>query len=85
MTAMMLALMFSDATLNTSEASEYRLVENHDRETGPQRRVRQWTPKLESWTIEKEDCPAFFQRELERFGEFRVGPSCIDEEVPYAL
>jgi hypothetical protein len=85
MTVMMLALMFSDAALNASQANEYRLVENHDHDAAPQRRMRQWTPKLESWTIEKDDCPAFFQRELKGFGMFRVGPQCTDEEVPYAL
>jgi hypothetical protein len=85
MTAIMLALMFSDATLNASEFTEYRLVENQDQETAPQRRMRQWTPGIDSWKIENKDCPAFFSRELEGFGEFRVGPSCVEEEVPYAL
>lgn len=85
MTAMMLALMFSDATLNASNFTEYRLVENREFEAGPDRRMRQWTPGLDSWTLERKDCPALFQRELEDFGMFRVGPSCVDEEVPYAL
>jgi len=85
MTAMMLALMFSDATLNASKAGEYRLVEHHDHEDAPQRRVREWSRKLDRWTIKKEDCPAFFQRELEGLGMFRVGLSCVDEEIPYAL
>jgi len=85
MTAIMLALMFSDATLNANEASEYRLVENHDQESAPQRRMREWTPGIETWKIENESCPAFFQRDIKGFGVFRVGPKCTEEEVPHAL
>jgi hypothetical protein len=85
MTVMLLALMFSDAALNSSEAGEYRLVENHEPEAEPRSRTRRWTPGVQSWTIEKTDCPAFFQRQLEGFGIFRVGPRCADEEMPYAL
>lgn len=85
MTAMMLALMFSDATLNASEFTEYRLVENREFETSPDRRVRQWTPQLKSWRLEKKECTAFFSRPVPGFGTVRLGPDCVEEEIPYAL
>jgi hypothetical protein len=82
----MIALMFSDAALNMSKANRYRLVENHDQEDAPKRHVRQWTPRVESWTVEKAECPAFFQREIAGFGQFRAGPRCReDDQLPHAL
>jgi hypothetical protein len=86
MTVMLLALLFSDAALSASGADEYRLVENHDQEDAPKRHVRQWTPRVKSWTVEKADCPVFFQREIAGFGQFRVGPRCWeDDQLPHAL
>jgi len=88
MTVMLMALLFSDAALNASKLTEAH-VERDGRDTEPHvtttPRGRGWTPGIRSWTIEKTECPAFFRREIEGFGIVRVGPRCVDEEVPYAL
>jgi hypothetical protein len=79
---MLLALVLSDAALNASEASEFRLlVEPLPSKDGQPRR---WTSGVNGWEIEKE-CPAFFQREIEGFGIVRIGPRCEDDQIPYAL
>jgi len=90
MTVMLMALFFSESALNASKASEYRVLGEHETELfEPNETVtshRQgWTPRVQIWTIEKTECPAFFRSEVEGFGQFRVGPRCPDEEVPYAL
>jgi len=90
MTVMLMALFFSESALHASKASEYRVVGEHEAElvdpdvTAASHR-QSWTPRVQSWTIEKTECPAFFRSEIEGFGQFRVGPRCPDEEVPYAL
>ena len=83
MTVMLLALLFSESALNASETGAYRIED--DPYVEPRSRTREWKPGLDSWKIERTDCPAFFTREVEGFGPVRVGPSCVDEEVPYAL
>jgi hypothetical protein len=92
MTVMLLALLFSDAALNSADASEYRFVADVDGggSAEPYVEVRskthKWTPRVERWTVEKADCPAFFQREIAGFGQYRVGPRCReDDQLPHAL
>jgi hypothetical protein len=86
MTVMLLALFFSDAALNANEASDYRLLANPLADADQPVSRRAWTPGVKGWERRStEDCPAFFQRELEGVGVVRVGPRCADEEIPYAL
>lgn len=89
MTVMLLALFFSDAALNSSEAGTYRIDEQSEAlaepYAEPRSRTREWKPGLDGWKIERNDCPAFFSQKVEGFGVFQAGPSCADEEVPYAL
>jgi len=84
MTMILLALIMSDTTL---VASDYRLAgeQETDARLEPQSRPREWKPGVDSWTIENPDCPAFFQREVDGGAVIRVGPRCVDEEIPYAL
>jgi len=90
MTVMLLALVFSDAALSASDASNYEVVLDHEgggaepHVVAPAR-GRAWTPRVDDWSTGKADCPAFFRREIDGFGLLRVGPKCADEEVPYAL
>jgi hypothetical protein len=92
MTAMLLALVFSEAALNASEANEYRVVVV-EKESGeaaePYVEHRSsggnWRPGVKGWASEKQECPAIFHREIAGFGIVRVGPRCTDEEMPYAL
>ena len=89
MTAMLLALVFSESALAAAEVQDFRLVgpavamSGNETETGAQ--SRRWTPGVKGWQRKASDCPAFFQREVEGFGIVRVGPRCADEEIPYAL
>ena len=83
MTAMLLALVLSDAALNASETSEYRLIVEPPAAKDGQR--REWTPGIDAWEPKNKECPAFFQREVEGFGIIRVGPRCEDDKIPYAL
>ena len=93
MTVMLLALFFSDAAINAAEVSEYRFVT--DQEVGggatSEPRVeaitpkRAWNPHLQSWPSRQAECPAFFAREIEGFGTFKITPRCDREELPYAL
>ena len=82
MTAMLLALVLSDAALNESKLIIHRFVVEPE---SSDERFREWKPGIESWTIEGKDCPVFFQREIEDFGTVQVGPRCDEDEVPYAL
>jgi hypothetical protein len=83
---MLLALFLSDAALNSSEASEYRLLVEPLSGDDTVATRRPWTPGVNGWERKStEDCPAFFQRELEGIGVVRVGPRCADDEIPYAL
>ena len=84
MTAMLLALVLSDAALNESKATVYRFVV--DPKSEDERQTREWKPGIDSWTVEGKDCPVFFQREIEDFGTVQVAPRCQDDdEVRYAL
>lgn len=85
MTAMLLALVLSDAALNESKATEYRFTVEPRVSNSAHDRERRWTPGVDHWTRDEQDCPAFFQREIEGFGIVRVGPKCAEEEIPYAL
>ena len=91
MTAMLLALVFSEAALNASEASEYRVVVEKESPRAAEPYVEHrssggnWTPGVKGWASEKQDCPAFLRREIAGFGIVRVGPRSADEEIPYAL
>ena len=90
MNVLALALLFSDAALNASNAADYRL--NDDRqarmfadprsEEGASR--RRWTPGVDGWTRERRYCPAFFKGDLGKGSIFRFGPRCDDGELPYA-
>ena len=84
MTVMLLALILSDSTLRSSD---YRLSEEREIDTRgePLPRSREWKPGVNRWTIENRDCPAFFRHEFDDVGLVTVGPSCEDEEIPYAL
>jgi len=84
MTVILIALALSESTLTTTEVKDYRLAAEPHADTSANH--RRWTPGVDSWKREGErDCPAFFERELEGFGVFRVGPRCTEEEIPYAL
>jgi len=87
MTVMPLALFFSDSALNASEANAYRIKreESGSFESDAEPRSREWQPGVHGWKIETIDCPAFFQHEVDGFGAIRVGPRCVDDEIPYAL
>ena len=89
MTVMLLALLFSDSALSSSDASDYSLAPDYEGASSEPHviapvRGRAWTPRVE-WPSERADCPAFFTGEIEGFGLFRVGPRCADEEIPHAL
>jgi len=82
MPLILLALALSESAVTATEVRDYRLVAE-PRESSANRR---WTPGVDSWKREgAEDCPAFFQDEVESFGVLRVGPRCTEEEIPYAL
>ena len=89
MTVMLLALFFSDSALNSSDANAYRIERGESGAFDPHvessSHTREWRSGAHGWKIEKTDCPAFFRHEVEGFGVVRVGPRCIDEELPYAL
>jgi hypothetical protein len=82
MPVILLALALSESALSATEVKDYRLVaEPQDSPAS-----RRWTPGVDSWKREGgEDCPAFFQGDLDSFGVLRVGPRCTEEEIPYAL
>ena len=84
MTVMLLALILSDSALR---ANDYRLSEDQEIDTRfePRPSRREWKPGVDSWRIEKPDCPAFFRRDVDGVGSLAVGPTCEDEEIPYAL
>ena len=84
MTVMLLALILSDSALR---ANDYRLTEDQeiDARYEPRPRAREWKPGVDSWKMETRDCPAFFRHEVEGVGFLAVGPTCEDEEIPYAL
>ena len=82
MSVMLLALLLSDSALN---ASEYRLVVEPQPEADARPQPRAWTPGVDGWKREGSECPAFFQRHIDGFGQIRVGPRCEQEEIPYAL
>lgn len=85
MTAMLLAIALSDAALNAQEMKSYRVSDQQDvggsaepiRVTHTQ--TRAWTPGVADWSDRKADCPIFFQKEIEGFGTFKVGPRCQSE------
>jgi hypothetical protein len=88
MTVMLLALLFSDAALASNEATESRDAHESasvEHRAGRQSRDNDWTPRVREWTIEKPDCSAFFQREIEGFGLFRIRPRCAEDGLPHAL
>jgi hypothetical protein len=94
MTVMLLALFFSDAAMNATDVSEHRFVANEEvggpatsepRVEATTTRTRAWNPHVQSWSARQAECPAFFSREIEGFGVFKLGPTCDPEEVPYAL
>jgi len=82
MPVILLALALSESAVGGVEVVDYRLVVEPQADAAARR--RNWTPGVDSWKRER-DCPAFFQKDLEGFGMLRVGPDCVDEEIPYAL
>ena len=85
MTVMLLAMLLSDSALAASDANEYRLVVELLPEADERSKSRAWTPGVDSWERGGNDCPAFFQRHIDGFGQIRIGPRCEKEEIPYAL
>lgn len=85
MSVMLLAMLLSDSALNASEVNEYRLVVEPLSEAGERPNSRAWTPGVDGWERGGNDCPAFFQRDIDGFGQVRIGPRCQKEEIPYAL
>jgi hypothetical protein len=91
MTVMLLALLFSDAAINTADLNENRVLE--EQEIGgfaephveARSRTHPWTPGVKSWENNSSDCPIFFQRDIKGFGVFRVGPRCNEDGLPHAL
>jgi hypothetical protein len=84
MTAILLALTLSESALSAAEVKDYRLVIEPMAE--PSENHLAWTPGVDSWKRKNvQDCPAFFQQEMDGFGMLRVGPRCVEEEIPYAL
>lgn len=84
MTVMLLALILSDSALR---ADDYRSPEDREIDTRyePRPRTREWKPGVDGWTIDDRECPALFRHDAEGVGFVTVGPSCDDEEIPYAL
>jgi hypothetical protein len=84
MTVMLLALALSDAALNAHEMSNYR---QDQQEVGgsavttaeSRSKNRAWTPGIDNWDDQKNDCPIFFQKEIKGFGTFKVGAHCATE------
>jgi hypothetical protein len=92
MSVMLLALLFSDSALNAADAHQLRFVADVDGSGSSEPHVEvhssthNWTPRIESWTVEKAECPALFQRQIPGFGELRVGARCReDDPFPHAL
>jgi len=86
MTAMLLALAFSDAALGAAEIRDFRLRDEPLTTTDATIKVRAWTPGVNGWTRAPDhECPAFFQNDVSGIGLVRIGPPCEDEEIPYAL
>lgn len=87
MTAILLALVLADGAVNSTDLRESKIVEEHEdggsAEPAPQTHV--WTPRVQSWSVEKAECPAFFKGEIEGFGIVRVGPRCTPDHDPVAL
>jgi hypothetical protein len=89
---MLLALLFTDAALSASESGESRIVSEQAAGGGPPASIaaavsgHAWTPRVENWRAEEAECPIFFQREVEGFGVFRMGPRCAQpDDYPHAL
>jgi hypothetical protein len=89
---MLLALLFSEAALSAAETSEYRDINDQLDPGGASVSVaapvrgHAWSPRVDSWGEEKSECPIFFQREIQGFGVFRLGPRCAEhEDFPHAL
>ena len=82
MTAMLLAIALSDAALNAHEMKNYRVSDQQEVGGSAEpvvithARTRAWTPSVLDWSDDKADCPIFFQRDIEGFGTFKVGPRC---------
>lgn len=86
MTMMLLALVFSNAALNSADASDRpETAGPAEPRTNPTIRARAWRPGIDSWEEERRECPIFFQDAIEGFGVVRIGPRCDEPEIPYAL
>jgi hypothetical protein len=84
MTAMLLALVLSDAALNESKADVYSFAVEPEPEAGKPK--REWKPGIESWSYDGKDCPIFFSQEIEGFGTVVIGPRCREDNgLPHAL
>ena len=84
MTAMLLALVLSDAALNESKADVYRFAV--EPEPDAKRQSSAWKPGIESWSYDGKDCPIFFSQEIEGLGTVVIGPRCREDDgLPHAL
>jgi hypothetical protein len=85
MPIMLLALALSDAALNAHQMNEYRPSDQQEAggsaesQSDKLQQNRAWTPGVTDWSGDKGDCPIFFQKELNGFGAFKVGPRCSTE------
>ena len=90
MNVLVLALFFSDAALNASNAADYRLEDEWqarkfaDPRSDDGARPRPWSFGLDGWTRERSNCAALVEREIGGGAVFRFGPRCEDEVIPYA-
>ena len=90
MTAMMLALFFSDA-LNSPGMKNYRTPEEQEIGGSAEPHIEArpqpypWRPRVGNWDKNSADCPIFFQKDIKGFGILRIGPSCNEDGLPHAL
>jgi hypothetical protein len=87
MTAILLALVLADGAVNASEFREYKIVEEQEGggRAEPAPVTHEWTPRVQTWSVEKVECPAFFKGAIKGFGLFRIGARCIADHDPVAL
>jgi hypothetical protein len=86
MTAMLLALVFSESALSQADEPHYRIFEEQEESrSAPQADGRPWSPNVE-WKDEEADCPIFFRRDIDGFGTLSVHPRCREDDgLPHAL
>ena len=88
----MIEMMFAAALsgMRTSAEAEVSagIVSAHSKseqspEIGTAERSGEWHP--DASFEDEEECPIFFEKEIEGLGSLRIGPRCARDGLPYAL